>query len=66
VTYVDFKMHDATIKIIKATFVSSVSEIIAQTRRNWTNYIVTLTCLRECLNSISWQRWGHSRGIGSE
>jgi len=59
-------MHGATIKIIKATFVSSVSEITDQTRRKWTNDVPMLTCLRECFNSISWQRWGHSRGIGSE
>jgi hypothetical protein len=31
-----------------------------------TDYVVTLTCLRECFNSVSWQRWCHSRGIGSE
>jgi len=66
VNYIDFKMHGATIKIMKATSVSSVSEIIDKTKRKWTNYAAMLTCLRECFNSISWQRWGHSRGIGSE
>jgi hypothetical protein len=47
-------------------FLSVVSEIIAQARRRQTNYVVMLTCLRKCFNSISWQRWSHSRGIGSE
>ena len=50
----------------RAPFMSGVSEIIAQSRNKQTNYVVRLTCLRECFNSVCWQGWGHSRGIGSE